>query len=679
MRAVLVGNDYIKDNNGNFRHLESNTSVLPSFARSEDYFNKPVFDQFLSDNNITDIIVIDASGTFVLDVYDKQHDGNSSFQKISHMLANTYGDTHNVSYITQNEDGTIPFIEDGDNKLILRIAYDANALVDETYCRDNFSFLKLISDNDPNSLPNTFFNDGGDNNLDSIGTTITDNGNHPNFIIKERYPTSNYANYPKVYKINSVEELNTLKNGLSSNEILQEYICNTNDLIDGKLKTYRHITILYGSDLSVLNAFDAFYHSNRLPITNEVDYDDTTNELSVWERPKYLQKTGGIRYNSIYTGSENDNVLKSDGSLVKLTDLSLDDVLSTVEIYNLDTEEMSYVKWSSNLTDLNSSHITYKPKFETPFGGVEYNDGTYTNPSSSQSWGGFANADESLVDIKFSEGGRITFNASCDGSAQVMFLLEKDPYDTNGNGDEDTEPNYTTDLITISGTGTTEYSIEIPSQGQNEYSSFIMKVVTKDVDVIVNKINIISYKSGITNSTSNVEHIRSENIGFFKHNMTLSGGKTYSFLSNSYIISAGPDSDDYRFNPVQNLTVGCKVITRDLNGGEFTSETIDAMNFKYVEEVAYSVDVEDIDYYFRTDNSSTPSQGVVHHNNKAIAGCDCWHKNNPAYSCFCDNPCIYAPGECPDDQSDFIDCCSSQPVCYQGSYSSGACSDGGKE
>ena len=47
MRAVLVGNDYLKDNNGNFKHLESNTSVLPSFARSEDYFNKSVFDQFL--------------------------------------------------------------------------------------------------------------------------------------------------------------------------------------------------------------------------------------------------------------------------------------------------------------------------------------------------------------------------------------------------------------------------------------------------------------------------------------------------------------------------------------------------------------------------------------------------------------------------------------------------------
>ena len=105
MRAVLVGNDYLKDNNGNFKHLESNTSVLPSFARAEDYFNKSVFDQFLLDNNITSIVIIDALGPNLLqDGLDKQHDGNSSHQNISHMLSNVYGETHNVSFITQNQD-----------------------------------------------------------------------------------------------------------------------------------------------------------------------------------------------------------------------------------------------------------------------------------------------------------------------------------------------------------------------------------------------------------------------------------------------------------------------------------------------------------------------------------------------------------------------------------------------
>ena len=679
MRAVLIGNDYLKDNNGNFRHLESNTSVLPSFARAEDYFNKPVFDQFLSDNNISDIVVIDTIGpNFVEDTLDKQHNGTTPFQKVSYMLANTYGDTHNVSIINQNASGSLPFIADSNNKLILRIAYDQNALVDDTYCRDNFSFLKLLSDNNPNSLPNTFFNGGVGNSIDTIGTTITDNGNHPNFIIKERYPTVNYANYPKVFRINSEEELNTLKNGLNSNELLQEYICNTNDLIDGKLKTYRHLTILYGGELSVLNAFDVFYHSNRLPISNEVDYDDVTNELSIWERPKYLQKTGSLITN-IYTGSENDSVLKGDGSFVTLSNLGLDDTLSTVKIPFLDTDGYNFTKFKSNLTDLNSSHITYKPEFEGLFGGVEYNnDGFYTNPSSSQSWGGFANINESLVDITFSEGGRITFSASCDvGSAQVMFVLEKDSYDTNGNGDEDTQPNYTTDLITISGADT-EYSLEIPSQGLNEFSSFVMKVVTQDVAVRILNTKIISYKSGITESTANVESIKSETIGFFEHTLNLSGGKSYNFTGKSYILSAGPNSDEYSFNRVENLTEGSKIITRNLNGGDFTPETVTSNSFKYVHETAFSIDVEDIDYYFRVDNSSTPSQGIVHHNKEAQIGCACWHKNNPWDNCNCNNPCIYAFGECPEEE-DFIDCCGEQPLCFGGTYQTASCGEGGKE
>jgi len=681
MRAVLVGNDYLKDNNGNFKHLESNTSVLPSFVRAEDYFNKSVFDQFLLDNNITSIVIIDALGpTFVQDGLDKQHDGNSSHQKISHMLSNVYGETHNVSFITQNQDGSLPLIEDADDKLILRIAYDDNALVDESYCKDNFGFLKLISDSNPNSLPNVFFNDGNEISVDTIGTTITDNGNHPNFIIKERYPTTNYKNYPKVYRINSVEELNTLKNGLNSNELLQEYICNTNDLIDGKLKTYRHITILYGSDLSVLNPFDVFCHSNRLPITDAVDYDGTTNELSPWERPKYLQKTGSTAVSKLYTGSENDNVKKSDGSLVKLKDLKVGDNLSSVILSGLGPDDESHANFVSNINDLNSSNVIYSPVFDGPFGGMSYtkeegSHPTYNNPSTSNEWGGFANTDTELSNITFPEGGRITFDASCEGSAQVMFLLEKDVYDANGNGDEDTEPKYTTDLVTISGTGTTEYSLEIFPN--SEYSSFVMKVMTQDLDVNISNTKIISYVSELTDTSVSTDSIISEESGFFEHIITLSGGKTYTFLGRSQILSSGPNDELYRFMIADNLLVGCKVITRELSGGNLIPETIVSMGYRYVHEVAYSIDVEEVDYYFRTDSSETPTQSVIHHNKEQI-GCLCYYKNQEWTNCSCNSACIYAMGEC-DEGGGFIDCCSQQPMCYGGVYSMGGCGDTGKE
>jgi len=681
MRAVLVGNDYLKDNNGNFKHLESNTSVLPSFARAEDYFNKSVFDQFLLDNNITSIVIIDALGpTLLQDGLDKQHDGNSSHQKISHMLSNVYGETHNVSFITQNQDGSLPLIEDADDKLILRIAYDDNALVDESYCKDNFGFLKLISDSNPNSLPNVFFNDGNEISVDTIGTTITDNGNHPNFIIKERYPTTNYKNYPKVYRINGVEELNTLKNGLNSNELLQEYICNTNDLIDGKLKTYRHITILYGSDLSVLNPFDVFCHSNRLPITDAVDYDGTTNELSPWERPKYLQKTGSTAVSKLYTGSENDNVKKSDGSLVKLKDLKVGDNLSSVILSGLGPDDESHANFVSNINDLNSSNVIYSPVFDGPFGGMSYtkeegSHPTYNNPSTSNEWGGFANTDTELSNITFPEGGRITFDASCEGSAQVMFLLEKDVYDANGNGDEDTEPKYTTDLVTISGTGTTEYSLEIFPN--SEYSSFVMKVMTQDLDVNISNTKIISYVSELTDTSVNTDSIISEESGFFEHIITLSGGKTYTFLGRSQILSSGPNDELYRFMIADNLLVGCKVITRELSGGNLIPETIVSMGYRYVHEVAYSIDVEEVDYYFRTDSSETPTQSVIHHNKEQI-GCLCYYKNQEWTNCSCNSACIYAMGEC-DEGGGFIDCCSQQPMCYGGVYSMGGCGDTGKE
>ena len=685
MRAVLVGNDYLKDNNGNFKHLESNTSVLPSFVRAEDYFNKSVFDQFLLDNNITTIVIIDPSGpNFLSDGLDKQNDGSGSYQKISHMLTSLYGETYNVSFISQNIDGSLPFIEDADDKLILRIAYDDNALVDETYCKDNFNFLKLISDSNPSSLPNVFFNDGNGITVDTIGTTITSNGNHPNFIIKERYPTSNYSAYPKVYKITTQEDLSALKSGLNNSELLQEFIYNGNDLLDGKLKTYRHLTILYGGDLSILNAFDTFVHTNRLAITDDVDYNDTTNELSPWERPKYLQKTGTTDVTRLYTGSENDSVQKSDGSLVKLKDLTIGDELSSVNLIGLGPNDESHAKFVSNINDLNSSNIIYSPVFDGPFGGMSYtkeegSHPTYNNPSTSNEWGGFANTNTELSNITFPEGGRITFDASCEGSAQVMFLLEKDVYDANGNGNEDTEPKYTTDLVTISGTGTTEYSLEITAN--SEYSSFVMKVITQDLDVNISNTKIISYVSGLTDVSVMTDNIISQEAGFFEHNITLSGGKTYNFLGRSQILSSGPNEDSYRFMMADNLVVGCKIITRDLSGGNLIPETIVSMGYRYVHEVAYSIDVEEVDYYFRTDSSETPTQSVIHHNKEVIGGgaggCQCYYKNVTWANCSCSNPCVYNIGQCPDDPA-FIDCCSSEPNCYQGVYTQGECS-GGKE
>jgi len=334
MRSVLTAVDYIKDIDGSFKVLELNTglSIIPRTI--EPYFNKVDFDNLLSQNNITTIDFIGLSLGFEdindLEVINGQNEGMVAF------LKRTYPNLE-INIILVSPSGWVtPILNDSPNKLIIRQSYDSSALIDETYAKDNFEFLKLLYDNDINSIPKTYFNHPT-LGFDSIGTNIRDNGNYPNFIIKQRYPITNYEIYPKPVKITTQQELTDLKNSISNDLILQEYIINFNDLENGKLKTYRTIGLIYGSNIDSVNLFEPFIHTNPCSIDLDVDYYD--NEIQVWERPKYIQKYK-TRHILTYNSDSSNLIIKSDGSLVTPDNLSINDSIKSVNLFNLpDTDD----------------------------------------------------------------------------------------------------------------------------------------------------------------------------------------------------------------------------------------------------------------------------------------------------------------------------------------------------
>lgn len=337
MRSVLTAVDYIKDVDGSFKVLELNTGISIIPRTIEPYFNKVDFDTLLSQNNITtiDFIVLHLGFEDVNDVevINGQNEGLAAF------LIRTYPNiTINLIPVTPNITVT-PTVNDDPNKLIIRQSYDGNALIDETYAKDNFEFLKLLYDTDPNSIPKTYVNHPN-LGFDTIGTNIRDNGNYPNFIIKQRYPTTNYESFPKPLKISTQQELINLKNSISGDLILQEYIINLNDLENGKLKTYRTIGLIYGSDLNSLNLFEPFIHTNPCAIDINVDY--YGDEIQVWERPKYVQKyktKTRLKYNS----DSNNLIIKSDGSLTSPDNLHINDTIKTISLYNLPDSDAPHV------------------------------------------------------------------------------------------------------------------------------------------------------------------------------------------------------------------------------------------------------------------------------------------------------------------------------------------------
>lgn len=122
--------------------------------------------------------------------------------------------------------------------------------------------------------------------------------------------------------------------------------------------------------------------------------------------------------------------------------------------------------------------------FSEAFGGALVgDDGTFTFPTGSESWAGWANSNTAIYPFVFEYGGRIQFTASVPsgGSADVRFRFERLPH-------PEVDPSYNTEVVTVSGDAATRYTIDVPSQGSNTFRSLILYLNTQDVAVAITDI-----------------------------------------------------------------------------------------------------------------------------------------------------------------------------------------------
>ncbi len=364
MRAVLTGTDFVRDTDGSFKAIETNTNIHPAVDLRY-YFDVNVLDQIVSGTQINEVHLINKRNlrggyNSEIELTPKSEntisgssidDNNSKiFSQMIEYYCQSKGFTFNNIQLDANS-MTIPYIEDSDNKLIIRIAYDVTALIDDTYARDNWEFLKLMYDSNPTSIPATYINDS-ELGFDSIGTTLRNNGLHPNYMIKKRITPADNHIHPKLYKINTIEELNVLKSGLADDEYIQEYILNDSDLLDGKLTHYRSVDLVYGSNLDVLNLWSVQF-SNAFDLDNICDLDDD-NKIPIWERPKYFYKYNNGEKAPKVSADTSTKVFLPDNTLTLLSSLNQNDTVKSITIPDLPMVEntVNLQNWSGSFTNL---------------------------------------------------------------------------------------------------------------------------------------------------------------------------------------------------------------------------------------------------------------------------------------------------------------------------------------
>jgi hypothetical protein len=354
MKALILGTDFLKDNNGNLRIIETNTNV--------DIHNKIVpdldwtlFKQLLIDNSINTVHLISTIGNF-LDVdrenpFDTVTPNISLKDKMSEVV-NEINGTFNHHEVAKNS-VTVPFIEDGNGILIIRTSYDTTAVVDEDYAKDKVNFHRLISEKP--YTPNVYYHSESDTslNVDQLTELHVTTGDTPNYIVKTRYPNTNYIDYPKFYKIESLGDLETLKSSLLDSEHMEEYHTNSENIVNEKMGVIRSLDILYGPTLSLL-------HMGSYLMTTPVKFNswettyDSSGKMEQKGRPLWMSKSPKSTIGPGYIMDDDTPILYPDGTFKQPNEILSNDFVKTIKLTWVPEDEVSEEGEPIYLTDVNS-------------------------------------------------------------------------------------------------------------------------------------------------------------------------------------------------------------------------------------------------------------------------------------------------------------------------------------
>ena len=245
MKGTFFSADFIKDENNNFRLLEINTDTACITETLDDRFDFSDWITILQNNNITKLVLI-----------YKQFQ-NNLVQKIQSVMASDATFITDIQLIKEEKNTIYPTaVTDADDKFILRLAYDENALFDSTYAKGRTNLLTLFADNnDLESIPEFFYEGtekiyntftssihSGSNIPDAIKKNINDNPTDPLDFVK--FDMGNHESA-------SEQLLNQFYTSAidTSQNYVERFHFNSDDIEDEKVSSYRQFGIVYGTNI----------------------------------------------------------------------------------------------------------------------------------------------------------------------------------------------------------------------------------------------------------------------------------------------------------------------------------------------------------------------------------------------------------------------------------------------
>jgi len=320
MRGTLIGTDYLYQGD-DVKILEMNTNSA-IISKGVQYLDLTPLFQRINDGIITEFHFIyseamtigrdNGSTTFLDALQQKCDDLGITFEK------------HEVS----SDAVTIPNVEDSNTKFVLRQAYDASAIVDSLYCNDKMEFLDLMSGSD--DIPESYYSssDGFFGNTIDLDTDIGEL--EPNGIVKSRYPAYDVEKYPSIKRYGTEEELTSDINNLESEDyIIQEFLTDAKNFVDGRSVVMRSFDIIYAHNLEIIS-LGGYRMSSNVPMSfADTAFEDDGITFDSLSRTKYITKALAEKQKIPYHTDDESDILMIDGSIGNISTIQVGDTITS--------------------------------------------------------------------------------------------------------------------------------------------------------------------------------------------------------------------------------------------------------------------------------------------------------------------------------------------------------------
>jgi len=320
MRGTLIGTDYLyQGDDVKVLEINTNTAII---SKGVEHLDLNPFFQFLQGWEFSEFHFIYSEAMTI------GRDGDSTiFLDTLQQRCDDIGITF-VKHEVDADAITIPNVEDSEDKFILRQAYDASAIVDSLYCNDKMEFLNLMSGSD--DIPESYYSssDGFFANTIDLDTDI--DASEPNGIVKSRYPAYDMEIYPSIKRYGTEEELTSDINNLESEDyIIQEFLTDAKNFVDGRSVVMRGFDIIYAHDLQIIS-LGGYRMSSNVPMSFAATaFEDDGITFDSLSRTKYITKALAEKQKIPYHTDLESDILMSDGSIGNISTIQVGDTITS--------------------------------------------------------------------------------------------------------------------------------------------------------------------------------------------------------------------------------------------------------------------------------------------------------------------------------------------------------------